>query len=448
MAAVPESPLRRLLRGAQLRGAAANFGWLLADRVLRLGLGLFVMVLVARHLGPSDYGVLAYAGALVASFGGVVSLGLDALVVRDLVRTSERAGEILGTAFALRLGGAVASIAGAIAVVVCLKRDDSVAIELVVILSCTNLFLAADAIDLWLQSRVLGRTAVIARSVPLLLMATVRVMLALTDSPVHAFAVATAVESGLAAGGLVVAYRWRGERFRCWTASRKYAATLAREGWPLFLAVAMVAGRIRLEQILLGQMAGYEPVAQFAVASRVVDFWTVVPMTVMVSLFPAIVRARERGSGEYLVNLQRLYDGLVWAAILFATAVWLAGPRVVVWLFSVRYAPAAEVLTILVWSSIWISFALARGRWLVAEGRTRDALMVEGAVLVVGIAANLVLIPAYGALGAAFANLISLLLGNLLVAGVSAPIRLSFAMLGRSLILPLRLLSANADRMP
>ena len=63
MAPAPESPLSRLLRGEQLRRAAVNSGWLMTDRLLRMVLGLFVVVLVARHLGPSDYGVLTYADA-------------------------------------------------------------------------------------------------------------------------------------------------------------------------------------------------------------------------------------------------------------------------------------------------------------------------------------------------------------------------------------------------
>ena len=448
MAQATESLLRRLLRGEQLRRAAANFGWLMTDRLLRMGVGLFVVVLVARHLGPSDYGVLAYAGAVVSSFGALGSMGLDALVVRDLVRTPARADEILGTALVMRFCGAVASVAISIFVVWCLKRDDQLAIGLVAILSCGNLFLVFDTIDLWLQSRVLGRFAVIARALPLLIMAGARIALALAGAPVQAFAIAATVEAAFAGLGLVVVYRLRGESFRTWKPARSRAIALLREGWPLFVSVLIVAARLRLEQIMLGQIAGYGAVAQYAVASRVVDVWTVVPMTVMVSLFPAIVRARERAAADYLINLQRLYDGLIWAAVLFAAVFWIFGPTVLVWLFSARYAPAGDVLTVLVWSCIWISFALARGRWLVAEGHTGDALLVEAGILLVGLAANMFLIPRHGATGAAWANLIALLLGNLLVAGFSAPVRLSLVMLGRSLTLPVRSLVGSGDHRP
>lgn len=436
--------MQRLLRGEQVRRAVANWGWLMADRLLRMGIGLFVVVLVARHLGPADYGALTYAGALVASFGSLASLGLDALAVRDLVRMPVRTGEILGTMFAMRLAGAAASVLISLAVVWWFKHDDALAVELVAILSMVNVFLAADAVDLWLQSRVLGRTTVIARALPLLTMAAVRIVLTRSAAPVEAFAIVTTAEAALVVVSMVIAYRWRGESYRTWSVSRVYATKVLVEGWPLFLSALVVTARLRIEQILLGQFAGYEPVAQYAVAGRVVDVWTVVPMTLMVSLFPAIIRAKERGGADYLVNLQRLYDGLIWAAALFAALVWAIGPAVIVWLFSARYEPAGTVLTVLIWSCVWMSFALTRGRWLVAEGHIRDAMMVEAAILIVGLVANLILIPAYGVRGAAMANLSALLLGNLLVACVSAPVRLSLGMFGRTLLLPLRLFGGRS----
>ena len=329
-----------------------------------------------------------------------------------------------------------------------LKHDDPLAVELVAILSLGNMFLAADAVDLWLQSRVLGRTTVIAKALPLLMMAAVRVALSFSGAPVEAFAIVTTAEAALAAVAMVIAYRWRGESFRAWSVSRSYATKVFVEGWPLFLSALVIAARLRLEQILLGQFAGYEPVAQYAVAGRVVDVWTVVPLTVMVSFFPAIIRAKERGGADYLVNLQRLYDGLIWAAVIFAALVWAIGPAVIVWLFSARYEPAGTVLTVLVWSCVWMSFALTRGRWLVAEGHLRDAMMVEAAILVIGLVANLALISPYGARGAAMANLSALLLGNLLVACVSAPVRQSLGMFGRTLMLPLRLFGGRPTHEP
>ena len=50
----------------RLRKIIANTGWLFADRILRMGVGLFVGVWVARYLGVQQFGVFNYATAFVA----------------------------------------------------------------------------------------------------------------------------------------------------------------------------------------------------------------------------------------------------------------------------------------------------------------------------------------------------------------------------------------------
>src|SRR6185295_9435001 len=78
-----------------------NTGWLFADRILRIGIGLVVGVWIARYLGPERYGLFSYAGAFVALFSIFATLGLDGIVVRELVNDPARSEEILGTAFTL-----------------------------------------------------------------------------------------------------------------------------------------------------------------------------------------------------------------------------------------------------------------------------------------------------------------------------------------------------------
>ncbi|MFM6602638.1 MAG: flippase, partial [Dolichospermum sp.] len=50
----------------KLKKIIANTGWLFADRILRMGVGLFVGVWVARYLGVQQFGVFNYATAFVA----------------------------------------------------------------------------------------------------------------------------------------------------------------------------------------------------------------------------------------------------------------------------------------------------------------------------------------------------------------------------------------------
>ena len=64
----------------------ANSSWIMTEKILNIGLGFLVTVLVARYLGPEQFGILAYATSLVALFTAVGHMGLSGLVVREIVK--------------------------------------------------------------------------------------------------------------------------------------------------------------------------------------------------------------------------------------------------------------------------------------------------------------------------------------------------------------------------
>src|SRR5215471_1741362 len=86
-----------------LQKLIGNTGWLFADRILRIGIGLILGVWIARYLGPDQFGLFNSAAAFVSLFSIFATLGLDGIVVRELVREPEVKNGILGSAFALKL---------------------------------------------------------------------------------------------------------------------------------------------------------------------------------------------------------------------------------------------------------------------------------------------------------------------------------------------------------
>ena len=64
----------------------ANTSWMFAEQILRMVAGLFVGIWVARYLGPEQFGMFSYAVAFASIFISIAKLGLDGIVVRELVR--------------------------------------------------------------------------------------------------------------------------------------------------------------------------------------------------------------------------------------------------------------------------------------------------------------------------------------------------------------------------
>ncbi len=89
---LPDFIKARLEGRSRLQKVIGNAGWLLTDQLVRMGVGLFLSVWVARYLGPSQFGNYSYAVAFVSLFSILATLGLDGIVVlakrRRLVRRS------------------------------------------------------------------------------------------------------------------------------------------------------------------------------------------------------------------------------------------------------------------------------------------------------------------------------------------------------------------------
>jgi hypothetical protein len=84
-----------------------NTSWLFAEKILRMAVGLFVGIWVARYLGPDKFGLLSYAQSFVGLFSAIATLGLNGIVVREIVKYPEEEDGILGTAFILKMTGNV-----------------------------------------------------------------------------------------------------------------------------------------------------------------------------------------------------------------------------------------------------------------------------------------------------------------------------------------------------
>ena len=67
--------LQRLAARDDVRLLTGNAAWLMADRLIRMGMGLVITLWVVRYLGPEQFGRLSFFTAFVALFGSLMTLG-------------------------------------------------------------------------------------------------------------------------------------------------------------------------------------------------------------------------------------------------------------------------------------------------------------------------------------------------------------------------------------
>jgi len=426
--------LRQRLEGRErLQQVVANTGWLLVDKVLRMGLGLLVSVWLARYLGPGQFGLLNYASAFVAMFSALATLGLEGIVVRDVVKQPERAEEILGTAFCLRVLGALLTILVTMGGIYLLRPREPLTHWLVAITAAGAVFQAFDIIDFWFQASIRSKYTVYARNAAYLLIALVKIALIIFKAPLIAFAWAGLAEMATAAAGLLVVYRMDGRRISGWRGSHALAKRLLADSWPLIFSSTFVLINMLVDKIMLGELAGDVEVGLFSAASRLSEIWYFVPLMVGSSVMPVLIRERETSEHAYREQLQKVYNFMSLVSLGLALPITFLANPIIGFLYGPNYATAGHMLAVHIWSSVFVFHVSIRTRSLTIEGKQRFIAVMSFFTMLFNITFNLVLIPRYGGVGASYASLASWVLCVLLVPLLSRESAESVGMFLRSL---------------
>lgn len=404
---VPAFLRRRIAHRPNLVKIVDNMGWLFFDKVLRMGVGLLVGVWVARYLGPEQFGLFSFASAFVGMFGAVAGLGLQSIVVRDIVRDPACKEETLGTAAVLQLLAGLLAYGCVLGAIFMLRPEDTLAKLLVAILGSIMLFRFSDVALYWFESQVLSKYIVWVQNGCFLIFASIKVGLIVSNAPLLAFAWATAAEALIVALLIFFMLGLRGPKLQQLRFSLLRAKTLLVDSWPLLLSGMATMVYMKIDQIMLGQMLGDDAVGIYSAAVRISEVWYFIPMMIVASVFPAILEAKKRDETQYIQRLQRLYDFMVWLSVAIALPMTFLSTPIVVALFGSAYAESGPVLAIHIWASVFVFLGVASSQWFVAENR--QILSFQRTVLgaVINMALNYILIPKFGVLGAAYATVLA-----------------------------------------
>ena len=190
--------------------------------------GLFVGVWVARYLGPERYGLLSYAQSFVGLFGAIATLGLDGIVVRELVKDESKRNLLLGTAFLLKLFGAIMVLI-VLAIAIKFTSNNQFANILIFIIGSATIFQSFNVIDLYFQSKVISRYVVFTNMVSLAMSSIIKIGLILYQASLIAFAVMVLFDSIILALGYLYFYLKNDLSFRDWRFDKRVAVALLKD---------------------------------------------------------------------------------------------------------------------------------------------------------------------------------------------------------------------------
>ncbi len=350
-------------RASVLIGAS----WYLIEKMTRLLVAFLIGAWVARYLGPESYGALAYALALVAVIGFLGSLGIESLVVRDLVHGTQQQRQVISTYFFVRLTGAIGVPLLAIGYLLITHANDHLLMLLAVLCSGSILFGSFDVADCWLQSQNKARETSVIRVTGFIGGALLRCMLIFMDASVQWFAVAVFMESAVVAALYFRLLR----RHQLAPAIKDFSLTefrrLVIDGKWMVLSGLIVTIYSKIDVLAIGALLSNEVLGGYAIAASMCGAWNMVGMSLVQAWAPRISQAKANCQADYVAALRQLLIGTLAISLLGSFILSLIAEWIFHLLLGAAYQSGAVVFSKLIWSSVFVFLGVATSQIIVNE---------------------------------------------------------------------------------
>lgn len=383
-----------------------NLFWAVLGKIVNLFGGLLVGIIVARYLGPEQYGLMNYVISYVFLFQTFALFGLDSIEIREEARGKKPYPTIIGTAFFLKLFFGCCCILIAVTTSWLMEADGYTTL-LIAIYSLVVVLNSLNVIRNYFTAIVQNEYVVKAEISRTLISIVIKLILLMLDANLTWFITAYMFDFVLLGTAYMVAYQTRIGPLSNWHFDRNYAIFMMKESFPLLLTSAAVIIYQRIDQVMIGNMIDKTSVGFFSVAAKFTEVLIFLPMILAQTITPILVQARERSITEYQVKAQQFMNFSFWLSLFASVFVSVIAYWLICYTFGPAYLPAVAVLQVMAFKAASVALSNTAGAMLVTEGLQRWAICRDGIGCVVCIVLNYLLLPRYGVIAAAFVSIAS-----------------------------------------
>ena len=385
-----------------------NVMWALSGKLINMISVLFVGILVARYLGPEQYGIMNYVISYVTLFTIISNFGLDNIEIRELSKNNGKKESIIGTAIMLRFIFAAIAIGLLLVSLIFLKNDRCTTI-MIVAYSLTLFSGCFNVIRNYFTSIVKNEYVVKTEMIRTLIGAGIKIVLLVYKAHLYAFIFACIFDAFFIATGYCVSYRKAVGEIRKWAIDKELAPFLVKEAFPLLLSGAAVMIYQRIDQVMIGNMIDYKSVGYFSTAGRFLEIVLFLPNILVQTVTPILIRTREASPLDFKNKSRQFVSIVTWFSIIISTIIMFVSYPLIKYTFGEAYLPAVPVLQILVWKTVGMALSSSGGQLIIMEGIQKWAFIKNVLACFVCIGLNYLLIPKYGITGSACVTIITLL---------------------------------------
>jgi O-antigen/teichoic acid export membrane protein len=387
------------------RRATADVVVQIVAQTLNLALGVFVTLVIVRSLGTTGYGEWATIFSVSTVVAYIADFGLSGVAVRYAAAEPEREADWIGGYVTLTAALTIPAVAVYVTVMQLIATTEAMRIASLV-LALSYFVSVLSTLSTVFQMRVRNDIKMAFMSANSVLWAAAVIFIKQRGGGMVALAVAFLLVSALIQGSqALLAVRTAPVRLRG-----------ARAMWPSIMRVGLAVGAgtlltvmyARIDQVLVFELAPHRSEAGvYGAIYRVLDTAGFIPTAVMMTLFPIISAAHPSDPTRVRRLVQLAIDYLAMLSLPALAFSIVAAQPLIHLIFGSKFDQGANALPVLMAAYVVICFGYVSGNMVIATDLQRRYVRFAIVGLIVNVGFNLVLIPHFGYIAAAWITLLT-----------------------------------------
>lgn len=368
-------------------------------------------IIVARYLGPTEFGVYSYVVSLVTLLTALAEFRLQNILIRDFSEDKVKKEILLGSSLRICLFFATLGYV-LLSVIVWILNDELIIKSFVLIYGTSYFFQIFRFLRAYFISKLLNKLIIraeIITTIVILLFAVVFIYLKLS---IKYFIVLRVFDFFLFSAILILIYSIsEGSIFR-WRDNELVRKRLIKDSVPLVLSSIAVVVFNRVDQVMIKHLIDDYAVGQYSAAVSITGIIAFIPIVLSESITPTLITRRKIKIEYYEISKQAFSNIIIWGSLILSFVVMLLSPVIIQILYGADYTPAIEVMKIFAFKGLFVAMGAVAAQIMIIESVHQLAYIKSLTGGIINIILNYILLVSVGMIGAVWASLIAFFISS------------------------------------
>tara|TARA_R110000796_G_scaffold37722_1_gene95014 strand:- start:54433 stop:55743 length:1311 start_codon:yes stop_codon:yes gene_type:complete len=391
-----------------------NLAWAVFAKLFS-GLKLALLgIIIARYLGPKDFGIFSYVISLVTLFSALAEFRLQSILIRDFSEKKIEKEQLLGTSLRICLFFATLGYI-LLSIVVALLDDENIIKYFVLIYGTSYFFQIFRFLRAFFISKFLNKIIIRAELITALTVLLMGGLLIYFKLSITYFIILRVFDVFLFSTILILLYIISEGSIFKWNNNVIVRKQLIKDSFPLVLSGIAIVIFNKVDQIMIKHFIDEYAVGQYSAAVSITGIISFIPIVLSESITPTLITRRELSIEKYELNRQAFSNVIIWGSLLLSIIVMLLSPSIINVLYGEEYFPAIEVMKIFAFKGIFVAMGAVAAQIMIIESIHQLAYIKSIFGGIVNIMLNYILIIKFGMIGAVWASLWAFFLSSYII---------------------------------